>query len=140
MGHLRIKKVNALFNKDGSLRVKKRINWNQSNIKKAEIIARGGTPFKVLEREGRVITKTNGGEMWYCYFENEWDYMWHWYKGECFNLNSPYYKFKPTIHNNTSRKEDSRMGNVNKLKQLVTSNSPLLENFTEKIIERKKVA
>lgn len=134
LGLIRIKKVDAIHNKDGSLRTKKRINWNESNKKKAEIIERGGIPYQVLTRgEDRKILTHNDGEDWFVYFNNRYDYLWHWNKNRCLVLNSPYYKFRPTIYNNTSK--DGKLGNVNKLKQLVTSNSPLLNNFAEIILD-----
>ena len=122
-GHIRIKKI------DCRNRIKKRINWNLSNQKKAEILARGGTPYEVLERdENRKMVSHNGGEMWFVYFTNDFDYLWHWNKGRYSIVNSPYFKFRPTIYNNNSKKQ-GKLGNVNKLKQLVTANSPLLHNF-----------
>lgn len=133
LGHVRIKKVNCMFKKNGDLKENKRIDWNESNKKKAEIIARGGIPYKVMEREGDKIVKDNGGERWFVYFNYEWDYLWYWSKGIRSVMNSSYYKFRPTIYNNTSRYKDNSLGNVNKLKQLVTCNSPLLTNFSENI-------
>lgn len=134
LGHIRIKKINCFFNRDGSNRVKKRINWNASNKKRKEIEDSGGVSYKVTKREGRKIIEDNGGEHWFVYHANEWDYLWHWYKGKCIILNTPYYRFRPTIYNNSSRY--GGMGNVNKLKQLVTANSDLLSNFTETIVDK----
>ncbi len=134
LGHIRIKKINCFLNRDGSQRTKRRINWNESNKLKKEIELNGEVPYKVTKREGRKIIEDNGGIPWFVYFNNEWDYLWHWYKGTCSVLNTPYYKFRPTIYNNSSRYDG--MGNVNKLSQLKTSNSPLLANFTENIIDK----
>lgn len=122
IGNTRIKKVKT------DLRVKKRINWNESNKLKKDIIARGGLPFAVTERDelGKP-TANNGGEMWFVYFETMFDYLWHWGKKHANALNIAYYKFRPTKYNNTSKA--GKLGNVNKLKQLVTANSPLLDNF-----------
>lgn len=122
MGHIRIKKI------DCRSRIRRRINWDLSNRKKAEILARGGTPYKVLEKnEAREVISHNEGEMWLVYFTNDFDYLWHWNKGRGVVMNSGYYKMRPTVYNNTKR--EGKLGNVNKLKQLVTANSPLLNNF-----------
>lgn len=122
IGNTRIKKVKT------DLRVKKRINWCESNKSKKEIIAKGGLPFKVTLRDdlGKIL-EDNGGEKWFVYFNTDFDYLWHWGKKTATSINIPYYKFRPTKYNNTSK--DGKLGNVNKLKQLVTANSPLLANF-----------
>lgn len=122
IGNTRIKKVRT------DLRVKKRINWDESNKLKKAIIARGGIPFKVTERDefGKAIAN-NGGEMWFVYFNTDFDYLWHWGKKTATAINIPYFKFRPTKYNNTSK--GGKLGNVNKLKQLVTADSPLLNNF-----------
>jgi hypothetical protein len=122
IGNTRIKKVRT------DLRVKKRINWCESNKIKKEIIARGGIPFKVTLRDdlGKIV-EDNGGEKWFVYFNTDFDYLWHWGKKTATAINVPYYKFRPTKYNNTSK--EGKLGNVNKLKQLVTANSPLLSNF-----------
>lgn len=122
IGNTRIKKIKT------DMRIKKRINWDESNKLKKEIIARGGIPFKVTERDenGKAIAN-NGGEMWFIYFNTDFDYLWHWGKKTANAVNIPYYKFRPTKYNNTSK--GGKLGNVNKLKQLVTANSPLLNNF-----------
>lgn len=134
LGHIRVKKINCFLNKDGSPRTKKRINWGESNKLKKEIIEKEGLPYKVTERNERKIIADNGGIPWFVYFNNEWDYLWYWYKGTCMILNTPYYKFRPTTYNNTSRNDG--LGNVNKLKQLVTAGSELLSNFTENMIDK----
>lgn len=124
MGSIRIKKV--LCDK----RIKKRIDWGKSNKKKAEILSRGGLPFKVLERntQGEVIL-TNEGEHWFEYHTNAVDYLWHWHKKRVNVKNAAYFKFRPTYYNNTIN--DGKIGNVNKLKHLVTTDSELLKNFFE---------
>lgn len=124
IGNTRIKKVKT------DTRIKKRINWDESNKLKKEIIAKGGIPFKVIERDelGKAISN-NGGEMWFVYFNTMFDYLWHWGKKTANAINIPYYKFRPTKYNNISK--GGKLGNVNKLKQLVTANSPLLDNFLE---------
>lgn len=135
LGHIRIKKVDTVHNKNGTLKTKKRINWNESNKKKAEILNKGGIPFKVLTRDekGKPLTD-NGGEEWFIYHNNIFDYLWHWNKNRCLVLNSPYYKFTPTRYNNTDKNPNNiRVGNVNKLKKLVTTNDPLLRNFHETV-------
>lgn len=131
LGFIRIKKVNAIHNRDGSLRVKKRINWGESNKRKNELLQNGEVPYKVLERdvEGKIVS-TNNGVNWFIYHSNDFDYLWNWNKNKCVVMNSAYYKFKPTIYNNTTG-DGNKLGNINKLKQLVTSNSPLLSNFSE---------
>lgn len=124
MGNIRIKKVRC------DRRVKKRIDWGATNKKKAEIIASGGLPYKVEERnEAGEITKDNGGIPYFVYHTNDFDYLWHWNKKRVTVLNSAYYKFRPTYYNNTVT--GGTLGNVNKLKQLVTTDSPLLKNFFE---------
>ena len=135
LGFIRIKKVNAIYNRDGSLRTKKRINWGESNKLKAELIKEGKIPYQVLTRdeEGKILTH-NGGENWFIYHSNDFDYLWNWNKNRCATLNSAYYKFKPTIYNNNT-KDGNKLGNINKLKQLVTANSPLLSNFSEILLE-----
>lgn len=120
----RIKKINCLNRK------KKRINWAESNKLKKDIIANGGLPYQVTERaEDKSILKDNGGIKWYVYFNNMFDYIWYWGKKSSNAPNVAYYKFRPTIYNNT--KKGGVLGNVNKLKQLVTSDSELLKNFSE---------
>lgn len=122
LGIIRIKKI--LCDK----RVKKRINWNESNKKRKEILLRGGLPFAVTKRdENRKAIEDNGGENWFVYFEGDFDYLWHWSKNRNIVFNSAYYKFRPTIYNNSSK--DGGVGNVNKLSHLKTSNSPLLRNY-----------
>lgn len=122
IGNIRIKKVRT------DNRKKKRVNWNESNKLKAKIIAEGGLPFKVTERdaEGKPIAN-NGGVKWLVYFDTLVDYLWHWGKKTANSLNVPYYKFSPTQYNNT--KNGGKLGNINRLKQMVTNNSPLLNNF-----------
>lgn len=122
LGVVRIRKV--LTDK----RIKKRINWNESNKKKKEILARGGIPYKVLVRdeEGNIL-EDNGGEYWHVYFTGAFDYLWYWSKNRNIMLNSAYYKFRPTIYNNTSK--GGGLGNVNKLSHLKTSESELLKNY-----------
>ncbi len=122
IGNTRIKKVRT------DTRVKLRINWDESNKLKKEILSRGGLPFKVTERDelGKAIAN-NGGEKWFVYFHTDFDYLWHWGKKTAKAINIPYYKFRPTKYNNTSK--GGKLGNVNKLKQLVTADSPLLNNF-----------
>jgi hypothetical protein len=122
IGNTRIKKVRT------DNRKKKRVNWNESNKAKAKIIAEGNIPFKVTERdEDGKPTANNGGIKWLVYFDTLFDYLWHWGKKTATSLNVPYYKFRPTKYNNTSK--DGKLGNINKLKQMVTNDSPLLNNF-----------
>lgn len=122
LGVIRIKRI--LCDK----RIKKRINWNESNKRKKEILDEGGIPFKVLTRdENRKCLTHNDGIRWFVYFEGDFDYLWHWSKNRNIVLNSAYYKFRPTIYNNTSK--GGTIGNVNKLSHLKTSNSELLKNF-----------
>lgn len=129
LGYITIKKVNCMYNKNGSLRTKKRVDWGESNKLKKRIIEDGNLPYKVLNRdENGKIVEDNGGLKYILYHEKEWDYLWHWYKADCKVLNSPYFRFRPTIYDNTTR--DGKTGNVNKLKQLVMTNSPLLTNFS----------
>lgn len=122
IGNTRIKKVAC------DTRIKKRINWGESNKNKKEILLRGGIPFAVTKRDdfGKAI-EDNNGEKWFVYFDTPFDYLWHWGKKTANALNIPYYKFRPTKYNNSSK--GGKLGNANKLKQLVTSNSPLLDNF-----------
>lgn len=122
IGNTRIKKVRT------DTRVKKRINWDESNKLKKVIIARGGIPYKVTERDelGKIVAD-NGGEKWFVYFHTDFDYLWHWGKKTATAINIPYFKFRPTKYNNTCK--GGKLGNVNKLKQLVTADSPLLNNF-----------
>lgn len=122
IGNCRIKKVAT------DRRIKKRLNWNESNKLKKEILLKGGIPFKVTKRDenGKAL-EDNGGEKWFIYFNGAFDYLWHWSKKTANALNVPYYKFRPTKYNNTVN--GGKLGNVNKLKQLVTSDSPLLSNF-----------
>ena len=55
------------------------INWGASNKKKAEIIARGGTPYEVLERDDNYnIIKDNGGEKWQIYHTDPYCYRFIW--------------------------------------------------------------
>ncbi len=110
-------------------RIKKRINWGESNKLKAEIIARGEIPFKVLTKDEfkRPVTD-NGGVKWFVYFNTLVDYLWHWNKKQVRVTNSAYYRFRPTIYNNTSK--GGKLGNVNKLKNLVMEDSELLKNFS----------
>ena len=137
IGNTRIKKVRT------DLRIKKRINWGESNKLRKEILSRGGLPYAITERDenGKAISH-NGGEAWFIYFNTDFDYLWHWGKKTATSINIPYYKFRPTRYNNTSKEvydsrtiglkintTPTRLGNVNKLKALVTSNSPLLNNF-----------
>jgi hypothetical protein len=122
LGVLKIKKVLC------DTRIKKRVNWGESNKKKQEILSRGGIPFKVTERdtEGKPVAN-NGGEHWIVYWNLTHDYLWHWSKNRNIVYNSAYYRFDPTLYNNTSK--GGTIGNVNKLAQLKQSNSPLLVNF-----------
>lgn len=122
IGNTRIKKVRT------DTRVKKRINWNESNKLRKEILSRGGLPYAVIKRDelGRAL-ENNGGEMWFVYFNTDFDYLWHWGKKTATVTNRVYYKFRPTLYNNTSK--NGKLGNANKLKQLVTIDSPLLNNF-----------
>lgn len=120
----RIKKIKT------DLRIRKRINWDESLKYKAQLIAEGKLPFKVLEWDSeRRPIKDNGGEKWFVYFEGDFDYLWNWNKKKANALNTPYYKFRPTIYNNT--KKGGKLGNINKLKQLVKIDSELLKNYSE---------
>lgn len=122
LGVLKIKRVLC------DTRIKKRVNWGDSNKKKQEILLRGGTPFKVVERdENGVPTKDNGGEHWMIYWNNRYDYLWHWSKNRNIVFNSAYYRFDPTRYNNISK--GGGLGSVNKLAQLKGTDSPLLANF-----------
>lgn len=123
LGVVRIKRI--LCDK----RIKKRINWNESNKRRKELLLQGELPFQVLTRdENRKALTDNGGVPWFVYFEGDFDYLWHWSKNRNIVLNSAYYKFRPTIYNNTSK--GGKLGNVNKLSHLKTSNSELLRNFS----------
>lgn len=122
LGLIRIRKV--LCDK----RIKKRINWNESNKKKKELIEQGRLPFEVLERdENRKAISNNGGEHWFVYFDQPFDYLWYWSKNRNIAFNSAYFKFRPTIYNNT--KNGGHLGNINKLAKLKSSNSELLKNY-----------
>lgn len=123
LGVLKIKEVLC------DTRVKKRVNWGESNKKKQEILSRGGTPFKVTERDesGKPIAD-NGGEHWIIFWTITRDYLWHWSKNRNIVHNSAYYRFDPTLYNNTSK--GGTIGNVNKLAHLKQTNSPLLANFS----------
>lgn len=124
LGYIKIRKI------DCRNRIKKRINWNLSNQKKEELLREGKLPYKVTERdENRKVVAHNNGENWFVYFNNDFDYLWYWNKGRGTAFNSGYYKFRPTRHNNISDTVTYKLGNVNKLKHLITSNSPLLNNF-----------
>jgi hypothetical protein len=106
----------------------KKIDWNATNKKKKEILDKGGILYKVTERDDKFkIIKDNGGEKYIVYFDKDFDYLWNWVKSKVKVLNSAYYRFKPTYYNNTST--GGKLGNVNKLSLLKTSNSELLKNF-----------
>lgn len=122
LGVIKIKKVLC------DTRIKKRINWNESKKLKAELELQGKLPFKVIERDenGKNIAD-NGGVNWFVYFDNAFDFLWHWSKNRNIVFNSAYYKFKPTIYNNTSN--GGGLGNINRLAQLKASNSEILKNF-----------
>lgn len=108
---------------------KVRINWFESNKKRKEIEDRGGLPYAVtLRDENNKMLENNGGEFWYVYHP-ETDYLWHWNKVRGRAANISYYKFRPTLYNNTTR--NGGLGNINKLKQLQRTNSELLKNFTD---------
>lgn len=121
LGWIKIKKL------DVSLRKKKKIDWGKSNKRKAEIIAEGKLPFKAFYDEHLNLVGDNGGEKWHIYHENKYDCLWHWAKKHANAENVPYYKFRPTRYNNSSN--GGGLGNVNKLKALVTGNSELLKNY-----------
>ena len=106
----------------------KKIDWNATNKKKKEILDKGEVLYKVLERDKEFrIIKDNGGEKYITYFQKDFDYLWNWVKSKVKVLNSAYYRFKPTYYNNTST--GGKLGNINKLSLLKTSNSELLKNF-----------
>lgn len=109
-------------------RQKKLINWNESNKKKREILDRGGIPYAVTERdELKRKIADNGGEDWFIYFNTMFDYLWYWNKKRCTITNAAYYKFKPTCYNNTTK--GGNLGNVNRLKRLVTNNDESLKMY-----------
>lgn len=120
---IRIKKV------DCRNLVLRNIDWNSSLKKKAEIIAKGGLPYKTLkyDKNDKPI-EGNGGEDWFVRFTTPFDYIWFWQKVICKIPNNAYYKFKPTIYNNVSRGEN-RLGNINKLKLMIRENDEKLKNF-----------
>ena len=123
LGVVRIKKVLC------DTRVKKRINWNESNKKRKELLDNNILPFQVIERdENKKAIKDNGGEDWFVYFNGAFDYLWHWSKNYNLVPNSAYYKFRPTIYNNETSK-GTVLGNVNKLAQIKSSNSELVKNY-----------
>lgn len=122
LGIIKIKRVLC------NTRTKKRINWGESNKCKKELILQGKTPFKVLERDGnRKPVRDNGGEHWMIFWNDDHDYIWHWSKNRNIVHNSAYYKFSPTLYNNTSK--GGKLGNINKLAELKRTNSPLLANY-----------
>lgn len=124
LSRMRIKKIAC------ERRKKKNINWFESNKIKKEIQDRGGLPYAVIKRdEQKRKLADNGGEKWFVYFNNVIDYLWNWNKGNCTITNTAYYKFRPTCYNNSTKNGSERSGNVNKLKQLVLSDSPLLKNY-----------
>lgn len=107
---------------------KKRINWNKSNINKKELLLQGKIPFKVTLRDDKkVILEDNGGIKWLEYYTQQFDYLWNWKKKDVKVTNCQYFKFRPTLYNNTVN--GGKLGNINKLKQLVTSNSDLLKMY-----------
>lgn len=119
---IRIKKIKC------DNRRKKLINWNESNKKKKEILDRGGIPFAVIERdEFKRRISDNGGEDWFIYFNTMFDYLWYWSKKRCTITNASYYKFKPTCYNNTTK--GGNLGNINRLKRLVTNNDDSLKIY-----------
>ncbi|HNQ21194.1 MAG TPA: hypothetical protein PKI46_09055 [Bacteroidales bacterium] len=122
LGVIKIKKV--LCDK----RVKRNIDWNESNKRRKELEAEGKIPYKVTERdENRKIVSDNGGVPWFVYFTGDFDYLWHWSKNHNRVFNSSYYRFRPTMYNN--QEKGGRLGNINKLAELKRTNSPLLKNF-----------
>lgn len=122
LGVVKIKRVLC------NTRVKKRINWGESNKKRKELELQGKLPFKVLERDAnRKPVRDNGGEHWMVYWSDDHDYVWHWSKNRNIVYNSAYYKFSPTLYNNSSK--GGKLGNINKLAELKRTNSPLLANY-----------
>lgn len=71
-------------------------DWGESNKIKAEIIARGGTPYKAIKNSRDEIIGDNGGEKWIVYHISDYVCWWWWNKGKCNIENRDIYMFKPT--------------------------------------------
>jgi hypothetical protein len=71
------------------------IDWGSSNKKKAEIIERGGTPYKAIKDENGVIVGDNGGEKWLVPFTDEYGFWLGWEKKKCTLTNKSLYRFSP---------------------------------------------
>src|SRR5574343_247783 len=88
LGWIKIKKL------DVSTRKKKKINWGESNKLKAEILAKGGLPFKAYYDDNKTLIGDNGGEKWHIYHSNKYDCLFYWAKKHANAENVPYYKFR----------------------------------------------
>jgi hypothetical protein len=94
MGHrlstvLAKRKSRMVFDKQGRTEVKKIINWGDTNKKKAEILARGGTLYEVTKRDEKTneILEDNGGEKYICYHTGEHRNFLHWNNHKCMVTN-----------------------------------------------------
>lgn len=106
---------------------RKKVDWELSWAKKNEIIARGGTPYKILEKDadGKVI-KDNGGERWIEFSHRMVNYVWSWEKYRCCIMNKSFYSFKPFTNSNL---KTSVLGNANRLHLMIRTNDERLKNF-----------
>jgi len=96
-----------------------RVDYNATRLKKKEILARGGTPYEVTERdENGKILGDNGGERYLVTFTGE-DYYFCWTVGHegLIRNNGHTYKFIPTR---------GKKGNKEKLSNFLREN-PLAE-------------
>lgn len=72
------------------------VNWGESNKKKKEIIARGGTPYQAVKDGNFNILSDNGGEKWLVYFEDDYSFWVAWDKVNSRVSNKFLYSFVPT--------------------------------------------
>lgn len=72
------------------------INWNASLQIKKNILSKGETPYKVLQRDKTgLITKDNGGVPYFVYMNDDYSYWWHWNKKTSNIPNQLVYSFTP---------------------------------------------
>lgn len=98
LGFLGVAKYKKKFtlNEDGNL--VGAINWKESNKLKAEIEARGETPYQAYKDENGKIIGNNGGVKWLCYHMNEYTFGWT-YSSSMYLSNSGNTVFKITWTN-----------------------------------------
>lgn len=80
LGILNVAKIKRKRYVDEEGNAKLTVAWNRSMIRKREIMAAGGTPFKSFRDENRKVIGDNGGEKWYQYYTDPWYMRWFWSK------------------------------------------------------------